>query len=181
MRKTSFVKFTVGLAFVVLTLLLSPSSFAKDTESTDVLVGLKTFPMLDSFPSGAVVVGIVYNPAVAESKTDAEAIKAVLDSNVKSTGKVSGLMVPVSDLGKLAQVKVAFVAKGVKGHFDDVAQMAAAHNVLTMSTDMDCVRANKCVLGIISKPIVEIYFSRIASESAKIDFDPAFIMLIKKV
>ncbi len=185
MRKTLF-KLSgcrIGLALFIVSLFFSIPSLAKETERTDILVGLKTLPMLGDPLSPPVYMGIVYDQNNPQSKADAEAIKAVLGSGAKTQEgeSVTGVMVPLSDIGKLSQVKMAFVTVGLKDHFDTIAQAASAHNVLTMSADMDCVKANKCVLGIISKPVVEIYFSRIASETAKIDFDPAFIMLIKKV
>lgn len=175
-----FVRIVAGLA---LSLGLALPIQATATERTDLLVGIKTLPMLSHELLPPLVLGIVYDPANPESKNDAEAMKAVLDSGmgVQDGRHISGLMVPVANLAGLSQVKMVFIAKGLRSHFDAIAEAAKAHNILTMSSDMECVRENKCILGISSEPVVEIYFSRVASELAKIDFDAAFIMLIKKV
>jgi len=156
---------------------------ATASEGTDVLVGIKTLSMLNRELPSPLVMGIVYDPSNPESKANAEAIKALMDKGVKtSEGQaVSGELLPLSKINDLANVSFAFIASGVQNHFDDIAQISAAHNILTMTSDLDCVRANKCVLGIASKNVVEIYLSRTASETAKIDFDSAFIMLVKKV
>lgn len=180
----SFFKFVKG-GLIVLAVggVLMANQPAKAASDRDVLVGIKTLSMLNGDLPSPLVMGIVYDPANAESKASAESIKAVLDRGVKTSEgeKVSGLLVPLSELGKSPKMSVAFVTPGVKDHFDAIGRMAAANNILTMTSDIDCVRANKCVLGIASKNVVEIYFSRAASEMAKVDFDSAFIMLIKKV
>lgn len=50
-----------------------------------------------------------------------------------------------------------------------------------MSTDLGCVKANKCILGLVSKPSVDIYYSKSAADAAKITFSPAFTMLVKQI
>jgi len=156
---------------------------ATASEGTDVLVGIKTLSMLNRELPSPLVMGIVYDPSNPESKANAESIKALLDKGVKTSEgtAVSGQLLPLSKINELANVSVAFITTGVRDHFDAIAQLSATHNILTMTSDLDCVRANKCVLGIASKNIVEIYLSRAASETAKINFDSAFIMLVKKV
>lgn len=180
--KTFSLKQVNWVSLIALAIFFFPLS-AQATDRTDVLVGLKTLPMLDQAISPPVVVGIVYDPNSATSKADAEAISSVFDGTVKTPDgqRVTGLLIPISELGKLSQVKMTFIAQGVDDHLDAIAQAASAQNVLTMSTDLKCVRTNKCVLGIVSEPAVEIYFSRAASETSKIGFDSAFTMLIKKV
>ncbi len=171
------------LAGITASFLLASSFPAAAKENTDVLVGIKTLSMLNRELPSPLVMGIVFDPNNPDSKESADAIKAVLDNGVNTSEgvAVAGRLIPLSEINKLSEVSFAFITKGAKAHFDTIAQISASNRILTMTTDIDCVRANKCVLGIDSQNVVQIYFSRAASETAKIDFDSAFIMLVKKV
>jgi hypothetical protein len=88
-------------------------------------------------------------------------------------------MVSVDDLSKLSSSKVAVVTKG--SCTNNVAEVAAKQGILTMTSDLDCVKANRCVLGIISRPSVEFYLSTSAAGAAKVGFSQAFIMIAERV
>lgn len=152
-------------------------------EQTDLSVGLKTLPMLTNKLSGSAVAAVVYDPANADSKAEADVIKGLIDANPDAPGgvKLTSLLVGVADLAKLSGAKLAFVTKGLSSKFDAVSAAAASAGVLTISTDIDCVKGNKCVLGISSKPTVEIFFSKAAADAGKIGFSQAFTMLAKQV
>lgn len=170
--------FAIFLFFVLLC-----SSPVEAKENTDVLVGIKTLSMLSRELPESVTMGIVYDPDNPESKASAGAIKKILDDGVKTSEGtvVSGRLIPLAEIGQLKDVNLAFVTKGARTQFDAIAQISVSNNILTMTTDIDCVRENKCILGIETQNAVQIYLSRAASEMAKIDFDSAFIMLVKKV
>src|SRR5262249_25135340 len=119
-----------------------------------------------------------------DSKADADAIKAAIDGGIEAPGggKLTATQVGIGETAKLSGAKIAFIARGVPvSAFDAINNAAAANGVLTMTTDLDCVRANKCILGIVSKPSIEIYYSKAASDAAKIGFSQAFAMLVKQV
>lgn len=156
---------------------------AHATDRRDLLVGVKTLPMLDNAPRGALTIAIIFDPANSDSRADAEGIKAIIDAGLETAdgAHIAGHLLPINDIQKLSDARLAFVTQGLTRYFDAIAQAATAAGSLTMSADLACVRANKCVLGIVSRPVVEIYYSRAASEATKVDFDPAFTMLVKKV
>lgn len=153
------------------------------TDKTDITVGLKTLPLLSNKISGAAVMAVIYDPANAASKADADSVVAAVGDGIDAPGgvKVTTMLVATSELSKLSQVKLAFIAGGLKNSFDQIAAAAASNGVLTMSTDLDCVKSGKCVLGIVSTPSVDIYFSKTAADNAKIGFASAFAMLAKQV
>jgi hypothetical protein len=157
---------------------------AMATDQLDVSVGLKTLPLLTPKITGPATVAIVFDPSNAESKADADAIKAVIDGGLEAPGgvKLVALMVAVGEIGKVSGAKIAILTRGAgKSAFDGLATAATAAGVLSMSTDLDCVKASKCVLGIQSKPSVDIYFSKAAADAAKLVFSPAFAMLAKQI
>jgi hypothetical protein len=166
----------VGLAAVSL-----PVHQAHATDQTDLTVGLKTLPLLNNKITGTAVAAVVFDPANAESKADADAIKAVIDGGLEAPGgvKLTSLMVPVSEIAKISGAKIAFVTKAACT--DATSAAAASGGVLTISTDIDCVKAGKSILGVVSKPSVEIYYSKAAGDAAKVGFSQAFSMLAKQV
>jgi hypothetical protein len=152
------------------------------TDATDLDVGLKTLPLMSRRLDGPINMAIVFDPDNARSKDDAQAIKAAADMRaVGADGQgLVAMAVAANDLVSLKGAKVIFVAQGVgDAVFDLVAQVAASDGLLSISADLRCVMANKCILGIVSRPTVEVYFSRHAADAAHIGFSPAFIMLAR--
>lgn len=134
-------------------------------------------------PSGTINVAIVYDSTGPESKADAESIKNKIDNGigVPSGLKLTSKLISISELDKLADVKLVFLASGVPPAGFEPVSKASSSGILTISTDLACVRTNKCVLGIESKPRVSIYYSPVAAESAHISFVSAFLMLVKQI
>lgn len=157
------------------------SAFA--TDQKDLSVGLKTLPLLQNKITGTTVTAIIFDPSNAASRSDADTIKAAIEANPSAPGGaiLSPLMLPVGELSKLAQAKIAFVAAGVKPSFDRIAAAASSAGVLTISADLDCVKADVCILGVESSPVVEVYYSKVAADAARIGFAQAFVMLAKQI
>lgn len=166
-----------ALCFIVL---LSPD-VAYATDELDLSVGLKTLPLLINKISGATKLAIIFDPKIPDSKAEADQIKAVIDGGLEAPGGVqlSALLVSTENLSKLNNIKIGIVTKGACT--DAVSAAASANSVLTMTSDLDCVRANRCILGVVSRPSVEIYFSKSAADAAKVEFSLSFIMVVKRV
>ncbi|MDR3449739.1 MAG: hypothetical protein P4M15_08370 [Alphaproteobacteria bacterium] len=149
----------------------------------DLSVALKTLPLLTNKITGPTSVAIIYDPSNTESKADAERIKSIIDGGLQAPGDIKLItqLTSASDLSGLAAAKIAFLAQGMRSAAcKAVAGVAASAGTLTISTNLDCVKANQCVLGIVSKPQVEVYFSPVAAEATKIGFASAFTMLTKQ-
>ena len=151
--------------------------------SSDVLVGLETLQLLSDKPSGTIVVAIVYDPSNRISSGDAEDVQSLFNHgiDVLSSIKPTGLMVPVNDLGKLSKARVAIIMQNTQSSMGAIAAAANANHVLTMSSDLSCVKSGKCVLGMVTEPSTEIYYNKAAGEAAQIKFAPAFLMLVKLI
>jgi len=152
-------------------------------DKLDMTVGMKALPLLNNKITGNVKIAILFDPSQADSKKEAEAIKSIIDSGLDLPGDLSvdGFILPTSQLEKMAGSKIAIVTSNLNAHYNDINSSAGLYGILTMSTDLDCVRSNKCVLGIVSKPRVELYYSRMAADNAKISFGQAFATLLKPV
>jgi hypothetical protein len=153
------------------------------TGKSDLAVGVNTLPLLVDRITGTVTLAIVYDPANAASKQEAEGIKAMLedDFTMPVDTKLVPSLVPVDELDKMSHSRIAVITEGVSRHYDAINSAAVKGHILTMSTMLDCVRANKCALGIVSRPHADIYYSKTAAEAANIIFSPAFTMLAKPI
>ncbi len=161
---------------------ICPSAHA--TDQLDISTGLKTLLLMTNRVSGLIAVAVVFDPANPESRMDAENIRSAIDSGNGVPGglKMTAELVGYTSFLKSTDAKVAFLAKAIPvSSFDTISATAQSSGILTISTDLDCVKSGKCVLGIMSKPRVEIYYSPAAAEAAHINFAPAFIMLAKQV
>ncbi|MGB9152941.1 MAG: hypothetical protein WCD70_07620, partial [Alphaproteobacteria bacterium] len=150
----------------------------------DLSVALKTLPLLTNKIASPASVAIIYDPASPESKSDADGIKSIIDGGIAAPGdlKLKAQLMSVGDLSGLSGTPIAFLAHGLPtSDYNAVSAAASAAGVLTICTDINCVKANKCVLGVASKPQVEVYYSPAAAEAAKISFAAAFTMLAKQV
>ncbi len=152
------------------------------TEQSDIDASLKALPLLINKISGDATMAIVYDPADATSKNDAQAIQSIVQAGVQipGGGKLSTILVGINELGKLSRAKIAFLTPGITSHYDDINTATSAASILTFSTDIDCVKAAKCIIGVVTKPSVIIYYSKPAAEAAKIEFSQNFSMLVKQ-
>lgn len=156
---------------------------AAQTTSRDVEVAARAVAFLASKPTGEQTTAVIYAPGNAESKADADAIVAILAGGV-SANKVSlgaAKLVPVGDLSGLAGVQVAFVTRGLGAQHDGIAKAAASQHLLTVSSDLGCVRAGHCVVGVQGQPSVQILISKQASQATGQSFASAFLMMAKEL
>ena len=166
----------------VLLVAMAPAAWATDQQ--DLSVATETLLVLTSKAISPVIVAIIYDEAIPESKTDANSIKSELDKGLEAPSgiKLVPMIVTIKDLSGLREARMAFLAHGLGAPaFEAVSRAAKDMGLLTVSTDMDCVKSGKCVLGITTKPRVEIYYSRAAGDAAHVTFAPVFIMLAKEI
>ncbi|MDR3449134.1 MAG: hypothetical protein P4M15_05210 [Alphaproteobacteria bacterium] len=176
------VTYIPSAARTFLAILLAISNPAWATESSDLSVALKTLPLLTAQIASPATVAIIYDPANPASEADAQKMRSILESELQAPGDVKLIvrMVGTTGLSGLAGAAIAFLANGISPQDYDAIATAAA-GALTICTDLPCVEANKCVLGIVSRPRVEVYYSPSAAEKSKVHFVSAFTMLAKQV
>jgi hypothetical protein len=173
----------VIILWAVFALMMFSGPAFSATTSVDLLVGAKTLPLLNDPMTGTASLAIIFDPASTASVSEANEIKSILGNGFEVPGdlKLVGALVSVEDLGKLSAARIAILTTGLGSHFNAIGAAAARNRVLTMSTDLGCVEAERCVLGIKSQPHVEIYFSKTAADAAQITFGQVFTMLVKQI
>lgn len=163
-------------------LLAIPAPGHADVTAKDVQVAARTFGFLATKPTGSLTLAIVYAPAIADSKAEADALSGLLGSGLAAGGvTLVPSLVPVDQLAKLAGAGAVFVTAGLSAHQDAVFAAAKAAKLLTMATDMGCVQSGKCVLGVRAEPKVQIVVNKAAAEACQIGFQPAFRMMISEI
>jgi hypothetical protein len=148
----------------------------------NVPVAARVVSFMQPPPSGATSGVILYQPGDAASEAEATAIERAAGSGL-TTGKGTLRLrrVPVSALGGLAGARVAFVTQGLRGEQTEIAAAAARGGVLTITSDLSCVQANRCAVAVSSGSRVVITVSRAACKAARVQFGSAFLMLVKEV
>ena len=152
-----------------------------ETSKKDVQIASRAVSFMTNAPTGAVTAAVVYDPANAASKADADAIVAAIGGGLKA-GKatLTAKLVSTDSLGDLAGAKVVFIAEDTASQHAAIFSASSAQSILVISTDMSCVDAGNCIVGVASKPKVEIVVSKAARAAAGIDFKPAFLMMVKE-
>jgi hypothetical protein len=159
-------------------------SLAWATDKLDLTVSLKTLEMLDEPIRQTAIFAIIYIPDDENSKNEANLVKSLIDADTLKIEnlKVVSQLVSVNDLNKLVGTRIAFLAHGLTGkNLDDVRAAAIANKIVTLTTNIDYVKAQKCILGVMTKPDVSVFYSKAAAEAAKIGFTESFLMLVDQV
>ncbi len=170
------------LLYSACALLMTLPVGARATELADVNAGLNTLSQLMNKITGDTIMAVVYDPANATSVADAQEIKKIVAGGIRMPdgSKLSAQLVGINELGKLSRARIAFLTPGLQADFTDIGTATSAASILTISTDIECVRAGKCIIGVEAKPVLTIYYSKQAADNAKIEFTQAFSMLVKQ-
>lgn len=133
-------------------------------------------------PARAIVAAIIFDPADPESAAEAAAIEKQVGGGVNAgKAQVRVRRVPANQLGGLAGAEVAFVTSGIRERQADIAAAAQRGGILTITSDLACVSAGRCAVAVSSGAKVQITVNRAACKAAKIQFNSAFLMLVKEL
>jgi hypothetical protein len=140
-------------------------------------VAARALGFLEPRLSGPTPVAIVYDAGDSASEADAREIARGLAAAAPSGVSFQTQLVPASGLGAIGRARVVFLASGVSSQAAVFAVASKAHAV-TVSFDLGCVNAGRCVIGVRTAPKVEILVSRAARQSSGVAFSQAFLMLV---
>ena len=177
----AFLALLCWLAVMHVTFAATP---AYATDQLDVRTALKTLSQLTEKPDNSSLIAVLYNPNDPASEADAKSIAAFINTgDALSLGiKLTAQVMTVASLAWIPNAKIAFLADGMTTDlYNDVHKVSMALGILTISSDLNCVNDDKCVMGIDTKKSIEIYISTRAAKASRINFSPAFIMLVKQV
>jgi hypothetical protein len=161
----------VGLAAVATLFAAAP---AQATSARDAAVVARAVSFVQGGPTGEVSVAVVDGPG-------ADAAVAAFGSGV-AAGAVTlkARKVPLSALAG-SGAKVVLVPEGQSGVHAEVAEIAKRMRALTVSSELSCVQAGHCVMGVRAEPRVEIVVSRAAAAANGVAFQSAFRVMIREL
>ncbi|MEI8396028.1 MAG: YfiR/HmsC family protein [Rhodospirillaceae bacterium] len=149
------------------------------TTVRDVLIGVRSLDFLKHPPSGSLDLALIYQPGLAVSEQEKTALVDAAGSGIKTeTLTVHLVPVSVSDLARIEKFHFVLLTSGLQSHFQTIFERTKGKSILTMSADLDCVRSGRCVMGVVSQPLVRVLVNHAASEDAVVMFDESFRMMI---
>lgn len=168
---------------VVLCLLaLPPQTCAAQFTVRDAQIIARTLSFSDAGPAGTLEIAIVYAPDQANSARQAESLRASIgDSLVAGRVTLRARLVPVDHLDNVTGLAGLFVTSDLGAHLDVVSAMAERLHIPTISSEMACVRAARCIVAFSSQPNVEIVLNHDAANKAGVHFTEAFRMLVREL
>ena len=158
--------------------LLGPT-VAGATAPKDLKIGIHVIDFITNAPPGRVGLGVVYDSRSRESQEDAQAILASLASvELHVPAGLKPVLVDIRDLDETSDLRAVIVADHMKADYDELADYGRRRHTLVLSSDLDCVRAGKCTVGIASVPRVEVIVSTQQAQASGIQFSEAFRMMV---
>jgi hypothetical protein len=172
-KRAKYLALTAGAAFFC-----SPITAFAVTDK-DIQVATRTIGFIEPALAGSVPTAIVYDKNNATSRSEAEQIRALLLANgTVKAAILKPLLVEVDALDGLASFRVAFLTSGLSAQQAAVFRETSRRGIITVSTDLSCVNAAHCVVGVSSSPKVQIIVSRAARAASNAKFGSAFMMLV---
>ena len=168
----------IGLALL---LLLATPSRAQFTPRDGQIIA-RTLSFVEACDGGMLELGIVYAPDRAASVRQAESLKAAI-GDALAAGKVTlkARLIPVDQLASATGLAGIFVAGDLGPQISEVSRAAQRLHIPTISNEIACVRAARCVVAFTSQPTVEIVLNHEAASSAGVRFTQAFRMLVREL
>jgi hypothetical protein len=161
------------------TLFTLPS--AAEVSDTTLLIAARALSFLQHPLQGEVIVGIVYQPAIAQSALEARQLDAMMQAGFRA-----GTLVLRSRLIKLdelagSNVGLYFLTSDLGTAAAGLSQLNRTRRVPCITTDIAQVRDGNCAMGLRALPRVEILVNRAAAAASGMTFSQAFLVMITEI
>jgi hypothetical protein len=168
------------LATAALIAALSPAARAEFNAKDAQVLG-RTLGYVGDGMTGIAVVGVVFEPANRSSQREADLIRAVIGDGL-ATGRIwlHARLIPVEQLAGVTGLNALYLTSGLAESTEAIFGAARRLRAPTISADLVCVEAGRCVVGFSSEPTVQILLNRGAAERVGVYFLQAFRMLVRE-
>ena len=168
---------TLATILTVAAFAAAPSVHAGVT-ATDLQVAARALSFMEKPLNGIVRVGILHWPSDARSMQDAQALQTLIGRGMRvGSVELRSVMVPLDEIDRV-EVDLLFITEH-RGTVDTrVAKAIAARQVPCVTTDLDDVRNGLCLMGVQSRPKVEILVNRAVAAASGIKFATVFRVMI---
>lgn len=171
----------VGLVLLLAFALPARSCHAQFTARDGQIIA-RTLSFIEPSINGSMEIGIVYAPDRPASVSLAESMRSAIgDALIAGKVTLKSHLVPVDQLSSATGLGGIFIAGDLGSHLDEVTAAAQRLHIPTISNELACVRAGRCILAYSSQPSVEIVLNHEAANSAGVHFSQAFRMLVREL
>ncbi len=130
-------------------------------------------------PATGATVAIAYVNGNAASRSDAEAVAALIGDGLRAGNAV--LHPKLVEVAALATTECAAVIATSGSNGAALSAASRSAHALCVTTELAAVEAGLCAMGIKSEPHVEILINHAAVSAAGIEFATAFRMMIREI
>lgn len=177
------VPYKLCLKLLVFALLIPGWTTVKaEIAATDIQVAARALSFTASPPSGEVRVGIVYAPGNQRSERHARSLQALLtDGYTVGAIELHPVLLAHGDAAS-ADVDLYFLS----GHMTAAETPALTgggkqSSAMCITTDITQVRDGRCILGVSSRPKIEVFVNRDAAAAQGITFSTVFRVMITEL
>ena len=145
--------------------------------ATDLQVAARALSFVENPLSGTVRVGIVYTAGNSRSMQQAEALRALLGNGLRAGNlELKPVMVKAEE-ASTADVELFFLTEQGASH----GAVQNAKKIPCVTTDIEQVRSGACLMGVRSRPKVEILVNREVAAATGVTFATVFRVMITEI
>ncbi|HXP95437.1 MAG TPA: hypothetical protein VN809_01905 [Telmatospirillum sp.] len=158
------------------------SATTKATTLKELQLGIRTTGYMFDPPHGKTEIAILYNPQQPDSDVDARNVQSWLWSEQAMPNvELVPVLVDVNTLDSARSFRIGIVTSGLAPQFDRIFSYSQKHATLTITADLDCVRAGKCAVGVTTSPRMGVFINHTVTNACAIDFLAGFRMMVKEL
>jgi ABC-type uncharacterized transport system substrate-binding protein len=148
---------------------------------TDLQVAARALSFVENPLSGAVRVGIVYASGSPRSVQQAEALRDMLGNGLRAGNlELRPVMVESKEAAN-ANVDLFFLTEHVATDGTQLSSASMKKQIPCVTTDVGQVRNGACIMGVRSRPKVEILVNRAAAAASGVTFATVFRVMITEI
>lgn len=145
------------------------------------MVAGRALGFLDNLGRGEVRVGVVYDPAVAQSAQQARGLEAGMDGGLRiGNHTLRPVMVPIGQVSG-ARVDVFFMTVGLGAEGSAIGRVSRARKISCITFDLDQVRNGNCAMGVRAQPKIEVLVNRAAAAASGMELATVFRVMITEI
>ncbi|HLF13132.1 MAG TPA: hypothetical protein VJA26_18175 [Gammaproteobacteria bacterium] len=152
-----------------------------EVTATDLQIAGRALSFMENPLTGVVRVGILYAPSSPRSQRQAEELESLLGGGLKAGNvELRPEMVKMSDAGD-SNVDLFFLTEYVNADEARAADLGAARQRACITTDIAQVESGACLMGVRSRPKVEIVINQAAAKDSGVVFATVFRVMITEI
>ncbi len=171
----------IALFAIICGFVAMASPAAAQVTQTDLLVAGRAIGFIDNLKRGDVSIGIVYDPAIAQSAQQASELNAMMGNGLHIGNLVlKPVMLPIGKLGG-DNSDLFFLTEGVGGEAARVGHASRARKISCITFDLAQVRNGNCTIGVQTQPKIQVFVNRAAAQESGTDLAGVFRIMITEI